>query len=138
MSIFKRGRVYWYHFIFNGKHIQESSKQGNPRVARQMEAACRVRLAKAAAGIEEPTLAPHFATFAEEFLALVKSERKAQTHRRYSVSLVSLKEFFGHNGSRRSHRKRLTALSRPGSNSGGREARSIATWLVCGACCELR
>src|SRR5215510_7464687 len=39
MAIFKRGRVYWYHFIFNGEHIQESTKQGNPRVARQMEAA---------------------------------------------------------------------------------------------------
>ena len=39
MSIFKRGRVYWYHFLFNGQHIQESTRQGNPRVARQMEAA---------------------------------------------------------------------------------------------------
>lgn len=45
MSIFKRGRVYWYHFLFNGKHIQESTKQGNPRVARQMEAAYRTKLA---------------------------------------------------------------------------------------------
>jgi integrase len=59
-----------------------------------MEAAHRVRLAKAAAGIEEPMLAPHFSAFADEFLGLVKGERKAQTHRRYSVSLVSLKEFF--------------------------------------------
>jgi hypothetical protein len=24
MSIFKRGNVYWYHFWFNGQHIQES------------------------------------------------------------------------------------------------------------------
>ncbi len=38
MAIFKRGKIYWYHFIFNGQHIQESTKQGNPRVARQMEA----------------------------------------------------------------------------------------------------
>jgi integrase len=34
MSIFKRGRVYWYHFVFFGEHVQESTKQGNPRVAR--------------------------------------------------------------------------------------------------------
>jgi integrase len=94
MSIFKRGRVYWYHFVFNGQHIQESSKQGNPRVARNIESAHRVRLAKAAAGIEEPTLAPIFSDFAEEFIKLVKDERRAQTHRRYSVSLVSLKEAF--------------------------------------------
>jgi integrase len=103
MAIFKRGNVYWYHFWFNGKHIQASSKVGNPRVARQMEAAHRVRLVKAAAGIEEPTLAPPFSDFAEEFLTLVKHERRAQTHRRYSVSLVSLKEAFG--------RKRLSEIT---------------------------
>src|SRR5215467_3262082 len=38
MAIFKRGRIYWYHFLFNGQHVQQSTKQGNPRVARQMEA----------------------------------------------------------------------------------------------------
>jgi len=32
MSIFKRGNVYWYHFVFNGQHVQEPTKQGNPRV----------------------------------------------------------------------------------------------------------
>ena len=39
MAIFKRGNVYWYHFLFNGEHIQASTKQGNPRTARQIEAA---------------------------------------------------------------------------------------------------
>jgi hypothetical protein len=27
MGIFKRGNVYWYHFIFNGEHVQKSAKQ---------------------------------------------------------------------------------------------------------------
>jgi len=27
MAIFKRGKVYWYNFVFNGEHIQESTKQ---------------------------------------------------------------------------------------------------------------
>src|SRR5215831_10077775 len=53
MSIFKRGRIYWYHFVFNGEHIQESTKQGNPRVARQIEAAHRTSLAKGEVGIRE-------------------------------------------------------------------------------------
>jgi len=46
MGIFKRGSVYWYHFLFNGDHIQHSTKQGNPRTARQIEAAHRTALAK--------------------------------------------------------------------------------------------
>jgi len=24
MAIFKRGRVYWYHFIFNGQHSKRT------------------------------------------------------------------------------------------------------------------
>ena len=58
MAIFKRGRVYWYHFIFNGQHIQQSTKQGNPRVARQMEAAHRTSLAKGEVGIREKKSVP--------------------------------------------------------------------------------
>ena len=30
MSIFKRGKVYWYHFLFNGEHIQEEHEAGEP------------------------------------------------------------------------------------------------------------
>jgi integrase len=63
MSIFKRGTVYWYHFLFNGEHIQKSTKQGNPRTARQIEAAHRTALAKGEVGITErkpiPTLADY-------------------------------------------------------------------------------
>jgi hypothetical protein len=50
VSIFKRGQKYWYQFIFNGQHVQQSTKQGNPRVARQMEAAHRTALAKGEVG----------------------------------------------------------------------------------------
>ena len=63
MAIFKRGRVYWYHFWFNGTHVQESTKQGNPRVARQMEAAHRTALAKGEVGIREKKPAPTLAQF---------------------------------------------------------------------------
>ena len=41
MSIYKRGEVYWYKFMWQGKLVRESTKQGNDKVARQMEAAHR-------------------------------------------------------------------------------------------------
>ena len=65
MSIFKRGNVYWYHFLFNGEHIQKSTKQGNPRTARQMEAAHRTALAKGEVGITERKTTPTLAAFIE-------------------------------------------------------------------------
>src|SRR5947207_15221795 len=66
MAIFKRGRVYWYHFLWNGTHIQESTKQGNPRVARQMEAAHRTSLAKGEVGIREKKPIPTLAAFCKQ------------------------------------------------------------------------
>jgi integrase len=46
MSIYKRGGTYWYKFMWNGELIRESTKQGNDRKARQIEAAHKTRLAK--------------------------------------------------------------------------------------------
>jgi len=66
MSIFKRGNVYWYHFLFNWKHIQESTKQGNPRVARQMESAHRTALAKGEVGFREKKPVPALKEFIED------------------------------------------------------------------------
>jgi integrase len=51
MSIYKRGGIYWYKFQFNGKLVRESTKQGNDKVARQIEAAHRTSLAKGEVGI---------------------------------------------------------------------------------------
>jgi integrase len=63
MSIFKRGNVYWFHFMHEGKHIQKSTKQGNPRIARQMEAAFRTALVKGLVGITERKPVPTLAEF---------------------------------------------------------------------------
>jgi len=75
MAIFKRGKTYWYHFIFSGEHIQKSTKQGNPRVARQMEAAHRTSLAKGEVGFRERKLVPTLGEFiSERFEPWAKSQ----------------------------------------------------------------
>ena len=63
MSIFKRGNLYWYHFCFNGQHIQKSTRQGNPRIARQAEAAHRTSLAKGEFGFREKKPVPTLSDF---------------------------------------------------------------------------
>jgi len=97
MSIFKRGNVYWYHFMFNGEHVQRSTKQGNPRTARQMEAARRTALAKGEEGITERKKAPGFKAAMKAFLDWSESEHEAHpaTHRRYKVSSIALLGHFG-------------------------------------------
>jgi integrase len=95
MSIFKRGRVYWYHFVFNGQHIQQSSKQGNPRVARQMEAAHRTALAKGEVGIVDRKPVPTLKQFSQRFIDAisVRSAAKPNTVKFYAKKLNRLLDF---------------------------------------------
>src|SRR5271165_3142359 len=64
VMIYKRGRIYWYKFVWQGESIRESTKQGNDKVARQMEAAHRTSLAKGEVGIRERKQVPTLGTFA--------------------------------------------------------------------------
>jgi integrase len=61
--IYKRGNVYWYKFMWHGRPVRESTKQGNDKVARQMEAAHRTSLAKGEVGIREKKAAPSLNDF---------------------------------------------------------------------------
>ncbi len=95
MSIFKRGKVYWYHFEFEGQHLQKSTKQGNPRVARQMEAAERTRLAKGEAGITRKAPAPTLKAFAQKFIdeVQVRCAAKPRTVEFYAQQLKRLLDY---------------------------------------------
>jgi hypothetical protein len=61
--IYKRGKVYWYKFMWNGASVRESTKQGNDKVARQMESAHRTSLAKGEVGIRESKPVPTLKQF---------------------------------------------------------------------------
>ncbi len=79
MSIYKRGSFYWYRFVWKGLSIRESTKQGNDRVARQMEAARKTSLAKGEVGIREKKKVPTLAEFSEkQFLPWAGSAFKAK------------------------------------------------------------
>lgn len=96
MAIFKRGKIYWFHFIWNGEHIQKSTKQTNKRVAEQIESAYKTKLAKGEVGINEPKPSPSFNQAMKDFLKWSEQEHKAHpnTYRRYVVSSKALLKFF--------------------------------------------
>jgi integrase len=64
--IYKRGTRYWYKFIWQGEQFRNSTKQGNDKVARQMEAAHRTSLAKGEVGIREKKFAPSLSEFCKD------------------------------------------------------------------------
>lgn len=61
--IYKRGKVYWYKFMWQGKLVRESTKQGNDKIARNMESAHRTSLAKGEVGLREPKPVPTLREF---------------------------------------------------------------------------
>jgi integrase len=95
MAIYKRGRVYWYQFVFNNKRIQSSTKQGNPRVARQIEAAHKTRLAKGEVGIAEPKKVPTLKEFGPRFESEIQVHcaGKPKTIAFWNQKLMRLLEF---------------------------------------------
>ena len=95
MSIFKRGGIYWYEFVFNSQRIQASTRQGNQRVAREMEAAHRTSLAKGEVGLVKRKAPPVFRELAKRFLAHVEArhENKPQTVAFYASKLNRLMNF---------------------------------------------
>ncbi|HUA97196.1 MAG TPA: site-specific integrase [Terracidiphilus sp.] len=96
MSIYKRGGVYWYTFVFEGKRIQQSTKQGDPSAARTMEAAEKTRLAMGLHGLKERKKIPRFKDAMTAFLKWHEGEHadKPATFRRHQISSVALLKYF--------------------------------------------
>jgi integrase len=95
VSIYKRGGVYWYKFQWKGALVRESTKQGNDKVARQMEAAHRTSLAKGEVGIRDKKPVPTLAEFCKQrFEPWGESTSTRKTWRDfYLVGLLAIKGY---------------------------------------------
>ncbi len=96
MAVYKRGRVWWYRFVWNGESIRESTKQTNKRTAEQIEAAHKTSLAKGEVGIRDKKPVPILGQFMEQdFLPFVRTTKasKPNTVRFYKNSVANLKAY---------------------------------------------
>jgi hypothetical protein len=67
--VYRRGRVWWYKFWFNGQLIRESANSGSKTVAREAEKARRRELELAVNRIPKRERVPLFSLAAQEWLA---------------------------------------------------------------------
>jgi integrase len=94
--IYKRGRVFWFNFVYNGEHIQKSTRQRNAQVARDAEAAERMRLVKGEQGIErkQSLPCPTLNEFKSTFMEWVRQEKdNPRTREFYETCYDRLCEF---------------------------------------------
>lgn len=93
MAVYKRGELWWYRFRWNGQEIRRPTKQGNKRVAEQMESAHKTALAKGEVGIKPAKKAPVLIDFAEgEFLPFIRGRfaDKPSTVAHYRCGVATL------------------------------------------------
>ena len=98
MSVYRRGKVYWYEFTFRGQRIRESTGLGNRTAAIHAEAIHKAELAEGRAGIVRRGPSRKFEDFVNnDFLPWSEKQHQShpRTHLRYKVSCNRLIESFG-------------------------------------------
>jgi len=94
MAVFRRGRIYWYHFEFQGRRIQESSGFPNKTAALRAEAKRKTDLLERRAGFTKLKLAPKFEEYVDQFLEWSKQQHRPKTHELHDLNCQTLKRFF--------------------------------------------
>ncbi len=94
MSVYKRGGVYWYKFLFQGQLIRESAKTNSKTIAREAERARRRDLELAVNRISRRERMPLFSVAAREWLD-TKTPLAAKTVAAYRQYVKSLNAFLG-------------------------------------------
>jgi hypothetical protein len=98
MSVYRRGKVYWYDFWFKGQRYRQSTSISNRTAALRAEAIRKAELAEDRAGIVHRQPTPSFEDFVrKEFLpwSAVEHQAHPRTYLRYKVSSKPLIAFFG-------------------------------------------
>jgi integrase len=94
MAVFRRGKIYWYHFEYQGRRIQESSGFRNKTAALRAEAIRRSDLLDRRAGLKKLKLAPKFEEFVKQFLEWSKQHHRPKTHELHALNCQTLTRFF--------------------------------------------
>lgn len=96
MAVYKRGKVWWFKFTFDGEQFRESTKQTNKRVAEQIEAARKTGLAKGDVGIRDRAPVPTLADFIKRDFQPHVEARFADKPSTLSYYRVQLGHLTGH------------------------------------------
>src|SRR5580704_3790632 len=94
MAVYRRGKIWWYGFKFQGRRLQESSGFTNKTAALRVEAKRRADLLDRRAGFIKAKLAPRFDEFVEQFLKWSAQLHRPKTYQLHDNNCKSLKRFF--------------------------------------------
>ena len=94
MAVYRRGKIWWYSFEFQGRRVQESSGFTNKTAALRAEARRKTDLLDRRAGFTKAKLAPKFEEFVEGFLKWSEQHHRPKTYDLHEWNCQTLKRFF--------------------------------------------
>ena len=94
MSLYRRGKTWWYVFVVGGRKVQVSSGHQNKSAALRAEARRRTDLVDRRLGFAKPKLAPKFEEFTKQFLEWSKQQHRPKTQELHAGNCGTLKRFF--------------------------------------------
>src|SRR5262249_5772883 len=100
LTVYKRGKVYWFELVFEGRRYRKSTKERNKVKAEGIAAKFRTALAERRVGIVERKPAPTFEAAMKAFLEFSRQEHveHPNTYRRYETSSKPLLRFLKFKG----------------------------------------
>lgn len=87
MSVYRRGSVWWYKFVLDGKVIRESSKSHSKTVAKEAERIRRRQIEESYNQIKPKSLPPTLDRAGSAWLAVEKPHLAPRTYEIYEVAL---------------------------------------------------
>jgi hypothetical protein len=94
MAVYRRGKIWWYKFRFEGRRIQESSGCTNRTAALRSEAKRKADLLDRRTGFTRRKLPPKFEEFVPLFLAWSKQQHRVKTQELHAGNCEALKRYF--------------------------------------------
>jgi len=94
MALYRRGKIWWYSFEFQGRRVQQSSGYKNKNRALQAEAKRRTDLLDRRAGFSQTKLAPKFEEHMTKFLAWSSQQHRPKTRELHGTNCDTLLRFF--------------------------------------------
>jgi integrase len=94
LAVYRRGRIWWYNFVFQGRHVQESSGFANKTAALRAEAKRRMELLEHRAGFKQIKASPKFEEHVEKFLEWSRRQHRPKTHELHGNNCKALLRFF--------------------------------------------
>ncbi len=94
MAVYRRGKIWWYSFEFQGRRVQESSGFTNKTAALRAEAKRKAGLLDRRAGFSQVKLGPKFEEHVTNFLAWSKQQHRSKTRELHGTNCDTLLRFF--------------------------------------------